>query len=78
MHSQKGQNDLCSFPRQTIQYQSISNLFPTSNAEEAEVEWFYKDLQDFLELTPEKDVLFIIEGLNVEVFDICPLPKNIF
>ena len=43
-----------------------------------EVEWFYKDLQDFLELTPEKDVLFIIEGLNVEVFDICPLPKNIF
>ena len=33
---------------------------PTSNAEEAEVEWFYKDLQDFLELTPPKVVLFII------------------
>ena len=33
---------------------------PTSNAEEAEVEWFYEDLQDFLELTPKKDVLFII------------------
>ena len=32
----------------------------TSNAEEAEVEWFYKDLQDLLELTPQKDVLFII------------------
>ena len=32
----------------------------TSNAEEAEVEWFYEDLQDFLELTPKKDVLFII------------------
>ena len=32
---------------------------PTSNAEEAEVEWFYEDLQDFLELTPKKDVLFI-------------------
>ena len=31
----------------------------TSNAEEAEVEWFYEDLQDFLELTPNKDVLFI-------------------
>ena len=31
---------------------------PTSNAEEAEVEWFYKDLQDLLELTPQKDVLF--------------------
>ena len=34
---------------------------PTSNAEEAEVKWFYEDLQDLLELTPKKDVLFIIE-----------------
>ena len=33
---------------------------PTSNAEEAEVEWFYEDLQDILELTPKKHVLFII------------------
>ena len=33
---------------------------PTSNTEEAEVEWFYEDLQDLLELTPQKDVLFII------------------
>ena len=33
---------------------------PTSNAEEAEVEWFYEDLQDFLELIPKKDVLFIV------------------
>ena len=33
---------------------------PTSNAEEAEVEWFYEDLQDLLELIPQKDVLFII------------------
>ena len=33
---------------------------PTSNAEEAEVEWFYEDLQDLLELTPKKDVLFVI------------------
>ena len=33
---------------------------PTSNAEEAEVEWLYEDLQDLLELTPQKDVLFII------------------
>ena len=32
---------------------------PTSNAEEAEVEWFYEDLQELLELTPKKDVLFI-------------------
>ena len=33
---------------------------PTTNAEEAEVEWFYEDLQDLLELTPKKDVFFII------------------
>ena len=33
---------------------------PTSNAEEAEVEWFYEDPQDLLELTPKKDILFII------------------
>ena len=37
---------------------------PTSNAEEAEVEWFYEDLQDLLELTPKKDVLFIIGDWN--------------
>ena len=40
---------------------------PTSNAEEAEVEWFYEDLQDFLELTPKKDVRFIIEDWNAKV-----------
>ena len=40
---------------------------PTSNAEEAEVEQFYEDLQDLLELTPEKDVLFIIGDWNVKV-----------
>ena len=61
MQSQKWQNDLCSFPRQTIQYHGNPSLAPTSNAEEAEVEWFYKDLQDLLELTPKKDVLYIIE-----------------
>ena len=37
---------------------------PTSNAEEAEVECFYEDLQDLLELTPKKDVLFIYRGLE--------------
>ena len=37
---------------------------PTSNAEEAEVERFYEDLQDLLELTPKKDVLFIIGDWN--------------
>ena len=39
----------------------------TSNAEEAEVKWFYEDLQDFLELTPQKDVLFIIGDWNAKV-----------
>ena len=33
---------------------------PTSNVEEVEVEWFYEDLQDLLELTPKKDILFLI------------------
>ena len=40
---------------------------PTSNAEEAEGEWFYEDLQDLLELTPKKDVLFIIGDNNAKV-----------
>ena len=40
---------------------------PTTNTEEAEVEWFYEDLQDFLELTPKKDVLFIIGDWNAKV-----------
>ena len=40
---------------------------PTSNAEEAEVEWFYEDLQDLLELTPKKDVLCIIGDWNAKV-----------
>ena len=39
----------------------------TSNAEEVEVEWFYEDLQDLLELTPQKDVLFIIGDWNAKV-----------
>ena len=40
---------------------------PTSNTKEVEVEWFYEDLQDFLELTPKKDVLFIIEDWNTKI-----------
>ena len=40
---------------------------PNSNVEEAEVEWFYEDLQDLLELTPKKDVLFTIGNWNVKV-----------
>ena len=67
MQSQKRQNDLCLSPRQTIQYHSNPSLSPTSNAEEAEVEQFYEDLQDLLELTPKKDVLFIIGDWNAKV-----------
>ena len=40
---------------------------PNSNAEETEVEWFYEDLQDLLELTPQKDVLYIIGEWNANV-----------
>ena len=40
---------------------------PTSNAEEAEVEWFYEDVQDLLELTPPKHALFIIGDWNAKV-----------
>ena len=67
MQSQKQQNDLCSFPRQTIQHHGNPSLWPDHNAEEAEVEWFYEDLQDRLELTPKKDVLFIIGDWNAKV-----------
>ena len=53
MQSQKRQNDLCSSP--------------TSKAEETEVERFYEDLQDLLEVTLKKDVLFIIGDWNAKV-----------
>ena len=45
----------------------IQAYAPTSNAKEAEVERFYEDLQDLLELTPKKDVLFIIDNWNAKV-----------
>ena len=45
----------------------IQVYVPTCNAEVAEAEWFYEDLQDLLELTPKKDVLFIIGDWNLEV-----------
>ena len=44
----------------------IQGYVPTSNAEETEVEWFYEDLQDLLELTPQKDVLSIIGDWNAK------------
>ena len=55
------------FPRQTIHIPVIQVYAPTTNAKEAEVEWFYEDLQDRLELTPKKDVLFIIGDWNAKV-----------
>ena len=45
----------------------IQAYAPTSNAEEAEVQWFYEDIQDLLELTPKKDVLFITGDWNTKV-----------
>ena len=67
MESQKRQNDICSFPRQTIQYHNNPSMCPTSNAEEAEVEWLYEDLQGLLELTSKRDVLLMIGDWNAKV-----------
>ena len=67
MQSQKQKIDLDLFPRQTIQYHSNPSLCLNSNAEEAEVEWFYEDLQDLLELTHKKDVIFVVGGWNAKV-----------
>ena len=55
------------FQGKPFNYTGIQVYAPTSNTEEAEVEWFYEDLQDLLELTPKKDVLFIIEYWNAKV-----------
>ena len=55
------------FLRQTIHITVIQVYVLTSNVEEAEVEWFCEDLQDLLELTPKKDVLFIIGDWNAKV-----------
>ena len=60
-------NDLCSFPRQPFNITVIQAYATISNAEEAEVERFCEDLQDLLELTPKKEVLFIIGDWNAKV-----------
>ena len=54
------QNDLCLFPSKPFNITVIQVYALISNAEEAEVERFYEDLQDLLELSPKKDVLFTI------------------
>ena len=48
-------------------YITVIQVYTSSNNTEAEVEWFYEDLQDLLELTPQKDVLFIIGDWNAKV-----------
>ena len=67
MESQKRHNDLCLFPRQPFNITVIQVYAPTTNAEEAEVEWFYEELQELLELRTKKVVLFIIGDWNAKV-----------
>ena len=67
MPSQKRQNESVRFQGKPFNITVIQVYAPTSNAEEAEVEQFYEDLQDLSELTPKKDVLFIIEDWNAKV-----------
>ena len=68
MQSQKRQNDLSvCFQGKPFNITVIQIYAPTSNAEEAEVECFYEDLQDLLELTQKKDVVFIIGNWNTKV-----------
>ena len=67
MQSQKRHNDLVRFQGKSFNITVIQVYAPTSNAEEAEVEWFDDDLQDLLELIPKKDVLFIIGDWNAKV-----------
>ena len=54
------------FQGKTFNITVIQVYVPTGNAEEAEVEWFYEDLQDFLEQIPKKDVLFIMGDWNAK------------
>ena len=63
MQSQKRENDLCLFPRQAIQYHSNPSLCP----KEAEIEWFYEEFQDLLELILKKGAFFIIGDWSAKV-----------
>ena len=68
MQSQKRQNDLC-FQGKPFNIRVIQVYAPYTNTEEAEVEWFYEDLQELnlLELKPKKDILFVIGDWNAKV-----------
>ena len=65
MQSQKRQNDICCFQGKPFNITVIQVYIPTSNAEEAEVEWFYEDLQDLLE--HPKQMSFFIGDWNAKV-----------
>ena len=67
MQSQKRQNDLCFFQGKPFSITVIQVYAPTSKAEKVEVERFYEDLQDLLELATKKDVLFIKGDWNAKV-----------
>ena len=67
MQSQNWQNDLCSFPGKPINITVIQVYVPTSNAKEVAFEQFYENLQDYRELTPKKDVLFITGDWNAKI-----------
>ena len=63
----KGRMISVSFQGKSFNIIVIQVYVPSSDAKEAEVEWFYEDLQDLLELTPNKDVLFIIGNWKAKV-----------
>ena len=67
MQSQKQQMNSVTFQGKAFNITVIQVYALTSNTEEAEVEQFYEDLQDLLELTPKKDVLFIIGDWNTKL-----------
>ena len=67
MQSQNDRTISVRFQGKPFNITVIQVYTPTSNAEETEVEQFYEDLQDLLELTPQKDVLFIIGDWNTKV-----------
>ena len=66
MQSQSRQNDLVHFQGKPFNITIIQIYAPTTNATEADIERFYDDLQDLLELTPQKDVIIIIVDWNAK------------
>ena len=67
MQSQNRQNVSLCFQGKPFSITVIQVYAPITNAKEADIEWFYEDLQDLLELTPKKDILLIIGDWNAKV-----------